>query len=242
MVTDTNIPNDDQENNKSNLAENDSDSLKNTPISDDNYQDASSEIDESQDYDEDLFKIPDDIEMFDEIAGIYQIWGNWAYFELTILIPHLSENIPVKIIQPELIPNTADHEFVYPIFDYGNRLSASKGSEMYSVGMSMCKFYYTIEKMIAILIEKIVAGGITDTDMECQVAFDGHQLGQRKAFESIINLNYNVVVSNFDPGEWGEKYLASIKLLAEKDYGYPPEAPRDVYKRHVGSTPGKSST
>lgn len=195
------------------------------------------ELDNFDGYDKDLFANEDDRDVLSQVAGVYQIWGNWAYFELAIVTPEIAQNTSVSIISPEQISGSNDSEFVYPIFDYGDRLSTSKGTEMYSVGTSMCKLYYTIEKMISILIERLKDSGIDIMSIESKVAFDGHQLAQRKAFESIINLNYNVVVTNFDPGEWGDRYLATIKKLADKGYGFPSEAPRDVYKKHVEERP-----
>ena len=44
----------------------------------------------------------------------------------------------------------------------------------------------TIEKMIFLLIERLKSGGISE-ETEVQVAFGGHELAQRKGFESIIN-------------------------------------------------------
>lgn len=184
-----------------------------------------------EDYDESLFASYDDIDILGHLTGIYQIWTNWAYFELEIVDPVIPARDAVAILNPETIPGTDDAEFVYPIFDYGNRLSTSKASEMYSVGASMCKLYYTIEKMIFVLLERIKEGGVDSNEIESQVSFDGHQLAQRKAFESIINLDHNVVVTNFDPGEWGERYLQTIKRFSNLGYGYPSEAPRDIFKR-----------
>ena len=62
---------------------------------------------------------------------------------------------------------------------------------------------------------------------------------QRNGFESIINLQYNVVVTNFDPGAWGDTYLQTVKRLADKGYGYPPEAPRDKYRHLTSNAIGK---
>jgi hypothetical protein len=101
----------------------------------------------------------------------------------------------------------------------------------------MCKLYYTIEKMIFLLTERLKTGGIS-VETEVQIAFGGHELAQRKTFESVINLPYNVVVTNFDPGVWGEKYLQTVKRLADKGYGYPPEAPRDSYRQTPSTTLG----
>lgn len=189
-----------------------------------------------ENYDDSLFAIDDDIDLLGQITGVYKIWSNWAYFELSVVEPVLQESEVVKLIPPEPILGSDELEFVYPIFDYGNRLSTSKASEMYSVGTSMCKLYYTIEKMIAILLERLKDGGVESPEIESQVSFDGHQFAQRKAFESIINLNHNVVVTNFDPGAWGEQYLQIIKRLADLGYGYPPEAPRETYKSFAGKS------
>ena len=170
------------------------------------------------------------------IEKVYQIWWHWADFHLFIISPTIETVFPPIIIPAEQLSETGDKEFVYAIHDHGNKLSTSKGEEMYSAGMSMCKLYYTIEKMIYILVERLKTGGVA-SDVEVQVAFGGHELAQRKAFEVIINLSYNVVVTNFDPGVWGERYLQVVKDLAAKGYGYPPEAPRDSYRNPRGTTP-----
>lgn len=167
--------------------------------------------------------------LLQQVAGVFLLWWHWAYFEITVTSPSLPRYIPPKIVHPAPISGSDEQEFVYEIIDSGYKLATSKGEDMYSVGMSMCKMFYTIEKMIFILIQRIKEEGI-NTETEVQITFDGHLLAQRKAFESIINLNYNVVVTNFDPGPWGEKYLEMVKRMSDKGYGYPSEAPREVYK------------
>ncbi len=176
----------------------------------------------------------EDDNLIAQVERVYQLWWRWADFHLYIITPTVDVISPPHIILPELIPGTQEYEFVYPIHDHGFKLSASKGEDIYEAGLSMCKLYYTIEKMIFILIERLKEGG-TDTETEVEVAFDGHELAQRKCFDSIINLSYNVVVTNFDPGAWGERYLAATKRLAERGFGYPPESPRDIYKKSHGS-------
>ena len=171
----------------------------------------------------------DEDNLLQQVAGVFLLWWHWAYFEITVTSPNFPSYHPPKIVHPELISGTDEYEFVYDICDGGYTLSTSKGEEMYSVGMSMCKMFYTIEKMIHILVKRIKDEG-SSTETEVQVTFDGHLLAQRKAFESIINLNYNVVVTNFDPGVWGERYLEIVKRLSERGYGYPSEAPREIYK------------
>lgn len=169
------------------------------------------------------------------IERVYQLWWRWADFSIYIVTPTIAAIVPPHIIEPEFNPTTNDYEFVYPIHDHGYMLTTSKGDDMYKAGMSMCKMFYTIEKMIYILVERLKSGGV-DGETEVQVSFGGHEIAQRKAFESIINLAYNVVVTNFDPGEWGEYYLQVVKRLADKGYGYPRSAPRYT----PISTPGLS--
>ncbi len=174
------------------------------------------------------------------VERVYQIWWHWADFQLYIVSPSIDLISPPVMIKPEIIPGTNEREFVYPILDSGLKLSTSKSEDMLSAGMSMHKLYMTIEKMIYILIERLKEGegegGGIDRETEVQVAFGGHLLPQRKAFESIINLPYNVVVTNFDPGAWGERYLQIVKQNADK-YGYPSESPRETF-RQPHKTPG----
>lgn len=172
-----------------------------------------------------------------QLSQVYQLWWRWADFSLYIVSPIIEEKNPPQILPPELIPGTDTYEFVYLIHDYGFKLVTSKAEDMYTAGMSMCKMYYTIEKMIYLLIERLKSGGI-DGETEVQIAFSGHELPQRKAFEVTINLPYNVVVTNFDPGAWGESYLEKVKRQAEKGYGYPLEAPRDNFRQAHGITSG----
>ncbi|MFI4918730.1 MAG: virulence factor [Legionellales bacterium] len=169
------------------------------------------------------------------VERVYQIWWHWADFHLYIISPNMDLVSPAVIIPAEPLFNSSEHEFVYPIHDSGSKLSTSKSEEMFSAGKSMCKLFFTIEKMIDIFVERLKAAGI-DAETPVQVAFGGHPLGQRKAFESVINLSYNVVVTNYDPGAWGERYLQNVKRISDKGYGYPSEAPRDVYKHSHASS------
>jgi hypothetical protein len=85
------------------------------------------------------------------VDKVYLLWWNWADFHIQIISPHFDFVHPPKIIEPELIPGTNEHEFVYPIHDFGSRLSTSKAQDMFSAGMSMCRMHFTIEKMIFII-------------------------------------------------------------------------------------------
>lgn len=169
------------------------------------------------------------------IEKVYQIWWRWADFHIYVIDPTLSVIDPARVIPPEPLEGSTDVEFVYPIVDQGFQLSTSKGEELFTAGLSMCKMYYTIEKIISILIERLKASGV-DMEAEIKVSFGGHELCQRKAFESIINLPYNVVVTNFEPGTWGESYLATVKRMADKGYGFPSETPRDNYRQPLETT------
>lgn len=166
------------------------------------------------------------------LQRVYKLWWHWADLTIFIVHPTIPVIFPPVIWLPEEISGTTEQEFVYPIHDHGYKLCTSKAEEMFTAGDSMCKLFYTIEKMVTLLIDRLESSGETGTDMETevQVAFAGHELSQRKAFESIINLKQNVVVTNFEPGSWGDRYLETIKKLADRGYGYPPEAPRDNYR------------
>ena len=160
-----------------------------------------------------------------EIA--YRLWWRWADFELTVISPNLKAISPPVVIMPEKIHDTDEVEFVYPITDYGFKLATSKGEEMYSSGLS-------------ILTDRLSAEGVS-AETEVLVAFGGHELLQRKGFESIINLTKNnVVVTNFDPGEWGEEYLRRVKRMVDLGYGYPAESPRIPYRQTYTSAMRKN--
>lgn len=169
------------------------------------------------------------------LEKVYQLWWHWADFHLFIVNPSIPAISPPVIIPPEVIGSSGELEFVYPIHDFGFKLSTSKGQEMYSAGMSMCKMYYTIEKMIYLLIERLKSGGV-DAETEVQVAFAGHELVKRKAFESTINLDYNVIVTNFDPEKWGERYLKNVKTISARGLGFPSGAPRETFRQIYGTS------
>lgn len=171
----------------------------------------------------------------EEIVAV--LWWRQADFHIYVTNPVLETFSPPQFVLPEQLPHSEQFEFVYPILDFGNQLSTSKGEEGCHAGFSMCKLYFTIEKMVSILIDRLKDCG-TDEQTEVQIALGGHEFAQRKGFESIINLKYNVVVTNFDPGSWGEQYLQNVKQISEQGYGYPPEAPRDIY-RHPVVTAGR---
>lgn len=161
-------------------------------------------------------------------AEAYYLNRCWADFSLYILSPVVEVISPPITIEPAMVAGTNELEFVYPIVDFGYKLSTSKAEDMYHAGMSMCKLHYTIEKMIGILMERVRASG-SEADAKIEVAFGGFISAQRKAFEVIINLPDNVVVTNFEPGEWGEFYLDMVRRMVDKGYGHPKDAPRKPY-------------
>jgi hypothetical protein len=80
-----------------------------------------------------------------------------------------------------------------------------------------------------LLIQRLRSLNI-DEKKEVQVALDGHEVSLRMAFERIINLPDNLVVTNFNPGAWGEWYLKTVKRLSDMGYGFPLPAPSQGYK------------
>jgi hypothetical protein len=171
----------------------------------------------------------DEFDFLSQIEIVALLWWQCADFHLYVTHPVLERFSSPQIISPEKLSDSDQVEFVYSITNYGDQLSASKGEDFYAAGFSMCKLYFTIEKMITLLVERLKSEGVGE-EAEVQVAFGGHEFAQRKAFESIINLKYNVVVTNFDPGQWGEKYLQNVKRISDQGYGYPTETPRDTYR------------
>lgn len=192
---------------------------------------------------DDLMKLQDDISDFIEedqegtgdtldlenyIESLYYMWILWADFHIYIITPYIEPINPPLVIEPEIISETGEYENVYNILDHGYLMSTSRGLDIVSGIRSLSKLFNTIEKMIKILVERLRTSGIATSEEEVQVSFRGHELGQRKAFESILNLAENVVVTNFAPGEWGERFLKNIEELAKRGYGLPKSSPRSV--------------
>ncbi len=171
----------------------------------------------------------DGFDFLSQIEIVALLWWRFADFHLYVTHPVLERFSSPQIITSEKLADRNHEEFVYSIMDYGDQFSTSKGEDIFTAGFSMCKLYFTIEKIILLLIERLKNEGISEKT-EVQLAFGGHEFAQRKAFESIINLKHNVVVTNFDPGSWGEKYLQNVKRISDQGYGYPTEAPRDTYR------------
>ena len=154
----------------------------------------------------------------------------WSYLEIRVEHEAFVFHEDATLIQPEpLIEDPARCEFVYPIFDYGDRLLTSKEV---AGGACMIKMYYTIDKMISILYEKYLTAAGDGGIEEFKIYLDGETLAIRKAFEVIINIPDNWLVMNFEPGNWGNNYLNTLQKLYDKGYNYPDAAPRDYY-RHI---------
>jgi hypothetical protein len=168
----------------------------------------------------------------------------YAYIEIRIEDPFFVFKDTPDVIKPESLQNDPQElELVYPIYDFGDRLSSSKTMDNEIDNHSMLKMFFTIEKMISIMYEKIknksTSGGTENP--ENLFYLDGHLLCLRKAFEVIINLPDNWIVMNFDPGEWGNNYLATLQRLKNKNFQYPPPAPRDNYRQKIGGNYKKTS-
>ena len=164
---------------------------------------------------------------YEVLDYVYYLWMIWADFQLYIIDPLIEPISPPIVIPPSQLEN-GEYENVFSIHDEGFRLSCSRGYEGIALGASMLKFYNTIDKIVALLIDRMDTSGI-DHETEVQVAFYGHELGQRKAFESIVNLEQNVIVTNFDQGEWGDRFMNTVLTLVDKGYGVPKSSPRKEY-------------
>lgn len=172
--------------------------------------------------------------------GVAKLLANDAYFELLVVSPQLPVFSPYQLISPKKLSDD-EYEFVYDIQDHGNRFLTARSLDMFSHG-SMCKLYFTIEKIIFLLMERLreSEGGLEGTELNAEVNIEGYFTAKRKAFESIINLKENVVVNNFDPEIWGDFYLQWVNILSTKGWGAPPTAPRDFFSTHPSKISLKS--
>jgi hypothetical protein len=168
----------------------------------------------------------------------------YAYIEIKIDDPFFVFKDTPDVIKPEpLQDDPHELELVYPIYDFGDRLTSSKTMDKEIDNHSMLKMFFTIEKMISIMYYKIKHKSTSGGEEKAENLFylDGHILCLRKAFEVMINLPDNWVVMNFEPGQWGNNYLATLQRLKNKDFQYPPPAPRDNYRQKVGVNYKKTS-
>jgi hypothetical protein len=172
------------------------------------------------------------------IQGMVYLKQTLAYIEIRVEDEAFVFNEQAQIFAPQAIAENPDEkEFVYPIYDFGDRLIASKATESLFAGQSMIKMFYTIDKMISIWYEKIKQKDEEERGKkgkggtgEVKIYLDGFDLCLRKAFEVIINLSDNWVVMNYDPGEWANRYLEILQKLNNQGFAYPPPAPRDYYR------------
>ncbi len=165
---------------------------------------------------EEGFDMTDDVALMN---AIYYIWAHWIDFHIYILTPLIQPALPPKMILPGIDQKTKQPEFVYPIFDYGNRLSASVGAELPKGTRATGKMLKTVKKMIQLLLLKVKeVTGEDPGETEIQLAFDGHELSQRMAFKDCIMRPEHLVITNFEPAEWGERQLRTMEELARKGY------------------------
>ncbi len=162
------------------------------------------------------------------LENLFHLWKIWADFQLSIIEPYIKPIRPPVIIKPDENSVTGQADNVFDIFDEGFRLTTSRGEEGFALGQSMRKYFNTIEKMIRLLVDRLKAGGV-DMETEVHIAFAGFELGQRKAFESVLNLEENVIVVNYEAGEWGDRFMKAVLEMAERGYGVPSTTPRSGY-------------
>lgn len=171
----------------------------------------------------------------ESFKGLEFLKQSLAYIEIVLPEDILAFNEMPEIHQPQpLIEDPAVLEHVYPIYDFGNRLIASKATENLFSGQSMLKMFYTIDKMVSILHAKVKdkEDETGQTFPEVNIEIWGYELCLRKVFEVIINLPDNWNIMNYDPGDWANRYLDILQKLADKGYAYPSPSPREYY-RHI---------
>jgi hypothetical protein len=146
------------------------------------------------------------------------LWGLWADFSVYLVSPQIHAQFPPKWHEP------AQGAFEHPFLDYGNELKVSRGEDLALGLRTYGRLMNTIDTMMDLIIQRAhQAMGTTEGEgglgeHEIQVAFNGFEILQRKAFRVCIESESNVLVTNFDPGEWGERQLRCFNELVEKGY------------------------
>ena len=145
--------------------------------------------------------------------NLHYISSLWADFRLYITQPKPPAKQPAEVIEPEYSIANGQNEWVYPIVDYGYKLSTSRGKELLDGYRSMGKLLNTVEKMIKIAMNRarIQGGGIGKNEVDMKIAIYGHEIAQRKAYEQCLQ-NEGIHLENFEPGEW-ENRPHKIKAL-----------------------------
>lgn len=171
-----------------------------------------------QDYDTLIDTLPDSFQYNFTQEDVEYLWGLWADFSVYLVYPRIRKQFPPKRMFPE------KDEFSQPVLDYGNELKTSRGEELFKGNRTFGKLMNTVEKMIDTIVDRAVTefnedeGGGSATTPEIQVAFNGFESLQRRAFRLCIESEQNVLVTNFDPGEWGERQLRCFNELVNKGY------------------------
>lgn len=175
----------------------------------------------------DVFEGVQDLEPLIDVTlmqNVYYLWLLWIDFHLYINSPYVPPQYPPKVIKPGMESEEGETEHVYPIFDYGDHFSTSVGDSLAKGSRATGRMLNTILKMMRLLIKRVKevddqSGTETGGDeMAIRVAFDGHEIAQRMAFKQCVMHEMNILVTNFDPGEWGERQLRTMEHLADRGY------------------------
>lgn len=180
--------------------------------------------DELAAYDDDLPGIYDAVDELSLLKDVYYIWILWADMHIHIIDPYVAPAFPPKVIPPGT-DNEGNPEHRYKIYDFGDHFSTSVGEELINGTRATGKYLNTIEEMVRLTTERAKAIQAEDGETgeggeepEIRLAFAGHEIGQRKAFKECIMSQENIVVTNFEPGEWGEQQLRNMEYLAERGF------------------------
>lgn len=155
------------------------------------------------------------------------LWMVYANFQVMIVEPFIETKEPPIRIPPAYDKDKQVYENVYMIVDHGYSFSTSRGEESAMGTVAMGKLYNTIQKIIRLIIQRLMekagGGGSFNPQEEIKLALFGHELGKRKAFALIMDLEANVNIVNFDPRVWGERFIANLKNMIASGRGYPPD-------------------
>lgn len=155
------------------------------------------------------------------------LWMVYADFQMMIVSPFVETIDPPFVIKPAYDKKLQMYENVYVILDYGYAFRTSRGDDAPLGTTAMGKMYNTIQKIIRLMMKRIIetsgGTGSFDPTEEIKLALFGHELGKRKAFALVMDLEANVNIVNFDPRIWGERFIANLKNMIASGRGYPPD-------------------
>jgi hypothetical protein len=156
--------------------------------------------------------------------SLYYILLLWVDFHLYISSPYISPQQVPTVIKPGMKSDQDETECVYTIYDYGDHFSTSVGDRLAMGTRSTARMFNTVIKMMDLVVKRVkevdsnAGSAEAGEEQAVRVALDGHEIPQRMAFKQCVMHELNILVTNFDPGVWGERQLRVMEHLASRGF------------------------